>query len=183
MDGESVAGDYQCLAYYGVCAVASIPWRVTISRLESFSKQENVDIQVTEGNTLSWRCIPPISNPDPYINYFKNGAYISSDISESQSLILQKVEWNDSGSYSCSVSNTLKKSNTSAYLNLIVERYGVENAPYFIMEPRASYVVVKGKIQLELIMRTITLFFAFHVPKPLLILSLLSFKLFLFTVV
>lgn len=145
MDGENVTGDYQCLAYYGVCAVASIPWRITISRLESFPKQQNIDIHVSAGNTVSWRCLPPISNPDPHINYYKSGFQMSSDISESQSLVLQKVNLEDSGSYSCSATTTSKTINSSSHFNLTVVRYGPQKAPYFIVRPKDVYIVTKGK--------------------------------------
>lgn len=100
---------------------------------------------MTVGNTVSWRCLPPMSNPDPVIDYYKNGRYITSPFSESQTLVLQKIDLDDSGFYGCSVSNTLKAINTSSYFNLTVERYGPQRAPYFIIEPKKTYTVKKGK--------------------------------------
>ncbi|KAJ8927158.1 hypothetical protein NQ314_020431 [Rhamnusium bicolor] len=95
VNGTNIAGDYQCLAYYG-------------------AYQDNTDVTVYIGNTVSWRCLPPESNPEAYIDYYKNEKYIAPPFP-----------------------NTQIKS-------LILPNYSPAKAPYFIIEPRRVYTALKG---------------------------------------
>nr|CAI5850888.1 unnamed protein product [Callosobruchus analis] len=145
---ESVAGDYQCLAFYGTKALASVPSRVTMARLEPFPKQNSLEETVSVGNTVTWRCALPKSNPEAYIQYFKDGQFISTlrtDV-KLNSLILPSVQEQDTGVYSCTATNAIIDTvNSSANLNLKVVRNGPSRAPYFLVEPKDVYTILKGK--------------------------------------
>lgn len=147
VNSTKVAGDYQCLAYYGAYVVASVPWLLRIATLKPFPKQEPKEITTTVGNTVLWRCIPPESNPDPYIDYYKNDQYIAPPYPKLQtrSLILPNVSVDNSGIYKCSASNTLDSVNASTSLNLKVTKNAASKSPFFIIEPRDKYVALKGK--------------------------------------
>lgn len=145
---KSVAGDYQCLAYYGASVIASIPGRITLTSLEEFPKQKNISVVVTEGNTVIWRCDPPMSNPTAYIEYMKNDRYYESNYSWStDSLILDNVTINDSGVYKCKAGNLIL-SNLARYsdfsLHLRVVKRLQSQPPTFILPPKLNYTVRKG---------------------------------------
>ncbi|CAH1174054.1 unnamed protein product [Phaedon cochleariae] len=147
VNGTSSAGDYQCLAYYGALAVASVPWRVTVAVLAAFPRQPPVDAVVAAGNTVLWRCLPPpASNPPAFVEYYKGEGEetVSAPYSEVKSLVLPNVSTKDSGVYTCKATNTMKYVSSSTRLNLQVVTYPPMRAPYFIVEPRKTYSVLKG---------------------------------------
>lgn len=96
-----MAGDYQCLAYYGAFVVASVPWRITLARLGQSHPQKSVSVTVQAGNTVSWRCDVPESNPLAYVDYTKDDKYISPpDVGNRvKSMILPHVNVGESGIY------------------------------------------------------------------------------------
>ncbi|KAJ8912662.1 hypothetical protein NQ315_012738 [Exocentrus adspersus] len=145
VNSTNVAGDYQCLAYYGAYVVASVPWQLRIASIQPFPNQESKQVAVTAGNTVSWRCIPPESNPEVYIDYYRNDQYISPVYQnlQTKSLILPNVSADKSGIYKCSATNTLDTVNSSTSLNLRVVKNAPTRAPYFIIEPRDTYVALK----------------------------------------
>ncbi|XP_044748599.1 interference hedgehog-like [Coccinella septempunctata] len=69
---KRVAGDYQCLSYYGASVIASVPSRVTIATLDNFTKVGERKVDVVPGNTILWKCELPYANQDPYVDYFKD---------------------------------------------------------------------------------------------------------------
>ncbi|CAH1098676.1 unnamed protein product [Psylliodes chrysocephalus] len=146
VNSTHTAGDYQCLAYYGAYVVASVPWRLTIAVLKEFPRQDNADPVVSVGNTVHWRCFVPESNPEASIEYYKRGELIGSPVqrSQSKSLVLPNVTTEDTGVYTCRATNTMKNVNSSAYLYLRVVKYTSYMKPYFIIEPRKTYTVLKG---------------------------------------
>ncbi|KAH1020884.1 hypothetical protein HUJ04_010476 [Dendroctonus ponderosae] len=102
---ELVAGDYQCLAYYGAFVVASVPWRITLARLGQSHPQKSVSVTVQAGNIVSWRCDVPESNPLAYVDYTKDDKYISPpDVGNRvKSMILSHVNVSESGVYKIDV--------------------------------------------------------------------------------
>ncbi|XP_018572670.1 interference hedgehog isoform X3 [Anoplophora glabripennis] len=152
VNSTKAAGDYQCLAYYGAYVVASVPWLLRIATLKPFPKQDSKDITTTAGNTVLWRCIPPESNPEPYIDYYKSDQYVASSNPkiQSESLVLPNVTVDKSGVYKCSASNTLETVNSDTSLSLKVVKNAPTRSPYFITEPKSKYVSLKGdKVFLE----------------------------------
>ncbi|KAL1489869.1 hypothetical protein ABEB36_013797 [Hypothenemus hampei] len=139
-------GEYQCLAYYGASVVASIPWRVTLAKMGPLPHQESVSMSVQAGNTVSWRCNVPESNPGAFVDYKKGEKYIPPPIVgvKVTSMILSNVTATDSGTYKCSTTNTFEKKNARAVLNLEVLNNGPFKTPAFVMTPLEEYTGVKG---------------------------------------
>ncbi|KAJ8973936.1 hypothetical protein NQ317_002440 [Molorchus minor] len=141
---SSTAGDYQCLAYYGASVTALVPARLTITTLRDFPRQEDVDLTVLVGNTVSWRCLPPESNPEPIIDYYRNDQFVTPfPRTQTKSLILPNVSVDHSGIYKCNATNTMDTVKSSTRFNLRVVRNAPHRAPFFVMEPRRMYTVVK----------------------------------------
>ncbi|XP_008192347.1 interference hedgehog isoform X1 [Tribolium castaneum] len=148
---DDIAGDYQCLAYYGASVVASIPWRLTIANISEFPPQEKIDVTVIPGNTVNWRCEPPEANPEPYIDYHKNGVYVPPFVQVvTKSLIIPNVTSGNSGSYTCKAGNVCTEKFSPVLFNLKVDKRAPREPPKFIVRPRSVYNVTKGdKVLLE----------------------------------
>lgn len=144
----SVAGDYQCIPYYGASAIASPPGRITMTHLGEFPKLRNVNITTSSGNTITYRCEPPESNPPAYIDYYKDKRHITlnANLPKTQSLILYNVSVSDSGTYSCSASNIIESRRVDAdyNLNLKIVKNAPSQSPLFILPPKSVYYVNKG---------------------------------------
>ncbi|ENN83278.1 hypothetical protein YQE_00364, partial [Dendroctonus ponderosae] len=143
---ELVAGDYQCLAYYGAFVVASVPWRITLARLGQSHPQKSVSVTVQAGNIVSWRCDVPESNPLAYVDYTKDDKYISPpDVGNRvKSMILSHVNVSESGVYKCSTTNTIEKRNLDSTLKLEVTHHAHQKAPFFISQPVSEHTATKG---------------------------------------
>lgn len=146
---KTVAGDYQCLAHYGASIVASVPGRITITTLEKFVPQESIQVTVTSGNTVLWRCDPPISNPPALIDYYKNEVYVIPRLPNLrlQSLIIPNVNSSDSGVYKCKANNIIQQASQEASfsLDLKVVNGGLTQKPRFVIPPKKSYTVNAGR--------------------------------------
>ncbi|KAL3267033.1 hypothetical protein HHI36_011175 [Cryptolaemus montrouzieri] len=144
---KSVAGDYQCLAYYGASVIASVPSRITIATLENFTKVEQRKVDVVPGNTILWKCELPYSNPDPYVDYFKDDQYLEPTelSSKIKSIIMENVTFSNSGIYRCGASlPTIPRSMSKESLNLRISNYVSGQEPYFLIRPPNNYTVIKG---------------------------------------
>ncbi|XP_044255166.1 interference hedgehog-like isoform X3 [Tribolium madens] len=148
---DDIAGDYQCLAYYGASVVASIPWRLTIANISEFPPQEKIEVTVLPGNTINWRCDPPEANPEPYLDYHKNGIYVPPFVRVmTKSLIIPNVTTDNSGSYTCKSGNVCNDKVSSVLFNLKVDKRAPREPPKFIIRPKSVYNVTKGdKVLLE----------------------------------
>lgn len=137
------------MAYYGASAIASAPGRITITHIEKFTKQDNIYETVSAGNTIVYKCDPPLSNPPAYIDYYKDKNHITPmlNVPKTQSLILYNVSTSDTGVYNCSASNNIE--NKRVYSDFSFHLKVVNNAhsrpPYFIIPPKDVYTVEKGK--------------------------------------
>lgn len=147
-----MAGDYQCLAHYGAFVVASVPWRITLATLNNNLDQHTSliikNIKVVEGNTVNWRCEPPESNPEAYVDYLKNSNYISPEnLFARNLLVLKNVTTKDTGRYTCKAGNSVAavpSMKLHSELDLKVVESDIEHAPMFIIPPRSVYMVNKG---------------------------------------
>lgn len=146
---SSIAGDYQCIPYYGASAIASPPGRITMTHLGEFPKLRDINLTVSPGNTITYRCEPPDSNPPAYIDYYKDKNHITlnANLPKTQSLILYNVSVGDTGVYSCSASNIIESRRVDAdyHLNLKVVNNSPPQTPHFILPPKSVYYVNKGK--------------------------------------
>ncbi|KAK9870090.1 hypothetical protein WA026_006184 [Henosepilachna vigintioctopunctata] len=144
---KRVAGDYQCLAYYGASVIASVPSRITIATLGNFTKIGERRVDVLPGNTVLWKCELPYSNQDPYVDFFKDWKYLEPTelFSNANVLVLENVTNTDSGIYRCGASSaTVHKKMSLESLNLKVSSYAAMQEPYFLIEPPRNYTVAKG---------------------------------------
>lgn len=112
-----------------------------------FPKQDNIDLTVVAGNTINWRCEPPESNPEAYIDYFKNDKYIQpSSTLQTKSLIIPNVDSSHSGKYRCrAIITTGDFRNASTVFNLRVVKSAQLSPPSFIMPPKKTYSVTRGE--------------------------------------
>ncbi|XP_059619791.1 interference hedgehog isoform X2 [Phlebotomus argentipes] len=126
-------GEYQCIAWYGASALASVSAKLTLATislgsdnnifeqdafgvniLEGSPKRRNhppqiVHWQVSPGNSVIIKCGDIVSNPPPVWSYFKDNVQIRSSVLQlsSGALILTSLTPKDSGSYWCSAVNSI----------------------------------------------------------------------------
>ncbi|XP_045478702.1 interference hedgehog-like isoform X2 [Harmonia axyridis] len=147
---KKVAGDYQCLAYYGASVIASVPSRVTIATLDNFTKVEEKKVDVFPGNTVLWRCELPYYNQDPFVDYFKNDQYLEPTELSSiiKALVIENITYSSTGIYKCGASlptsQEVPRRMSKESLNLRVTNYMSGKTPYFLATPPSNYTVVKG---------------------------------------
>lgn len=78
--GHNSAGDYQCVAWFGAAAVASIPARLTLASIALDAVRAQIDEQppatdrswhVQTGNAVLVKCAPVVSNPPAVWSFYK----------------------------------------------------------------------------------------------------------------
>ncbi|XP_065214508.1 interference hedgehog-like isoform X2 [Planococcus citri] len=152
LDDETQLGDYQCVAYFGASAIASVPAKLSLAEMKPFPHQPEKHYKVTAGNMVSIFCPPPVSNPSAVIQYYRNDKKISSQHSRilptSSSLLLQNVSEQDSGVYTCSATNYITSQTFNAPFRVILEvvpsRSVPQYPPKFLSSPQTNYVVQSG---------------------------------------
>lgn len=124
-----------------------MPGRITLATLERLSEQNDTIVAVTSGNTVTWSCNVPFSNPEAFVDYYKNGEYIPPMYNYNgvqMPLILTNVTVRDSGVYRCQVGNIVGRQMSAFKLDLKVVNGVSKHAPSFINTPRKQYIVRKG---------------------------------------
>uniref|UniRef100_A0ABD2WU34 Interference hedgehog n=1 Tax=Trichogramma kaykai TaxID=54128 RepID=A0ABD2WU34_9HYME len=172
-DDESKAGDYRCVAFYGIyttrahscwfngslCVVcefagtsglASNPARLTQARIERFVDRSDVHWTVPAGSNVPISCPVPTSVPEAIVQFFKDGSQIETLASQPGSgkvMILERARASDSGSYHCQANNYITSetftSNHKTVLRVVKQM--PDQAPYFIKQPLHEYEVERGK--------------------------------------
>ncbi|XP_049288252.1 interference hedgehog-like isoform X2 [Anopheles funestus] len=123
---ESTIGEYQCVAWFGASAIASIPARLTLATigLEAESVpgrhdrvpttmrriQPQQHFKVFPGNSIIIDCGDIVSNPPPIWSYYKDGMTIYPNVTQLQTgrrLILASLTQRDTGTYWCSAVNSI----------------------------------------------------------------------------
>uniref|UniRef100_A0A182PRH7 Interference hedgehog n=1 Tax=Anopheles epiroticus TaxID=199890 RepID=A0A182PRH7_9DIPT len=123
---ESTIGEYQCVAWFGASAIASIPARLTLATigLEAESIPGRHDrvpttmrriqplqhFKVFPGNSIIIDCGDIVSNPPPIWSYYRDGMTIYPNVTQLQTgrrLILASLTQRDSGTYWCSAVNSI----------------------------------------------------------------------------
>uniref|UniRef100_A0A182FQQ4 Interference hedgehog n=1 Tax=Anopheles albimanus TaxID=7167 RepID=A0A182FQQ4_ANOAL len=134
---ERTIGEYQCVAWFGASALASIPARLTLATIgleqdtsgTSYSagsgRYDRVPstmmrrvlptipqqhYKVYPGNSIIVDCGEIISNPPPIWSYYKDGMTIYPNVTQIQTgrrLILPNLTQRDSGTYWCSAVNSI----------------------------------------------------------------------------
>nr|CAD7205079.1 unnamed protein product [Timema douglasi] len=136
-------GDYQCVAWFGASALASIPARLTLAEIEPFAPREAQSYTVTKGNTVALRCDAPYSQPPAGLHYHKDGHKLPESMG---TLLLQNVTSRDSGSYTCSAINYLTGQVVTQPhpMNLTVLSEGPDEEPRFLTTPPNNYTAQHG---------------------------------------
>lgn len=63
---------FQCVAWIGASALASVPAKLSLAELRVFPHQSNQHYEVGVGNTVSLHCGTPYSNPPALLQYYRN---------------------------------------------------------------------------------------------------------------
>uniref|UniRef100_A0AAG5CZI3 Interference hedgehog n=1 Tax=Anopheles atroparvus TaxID=41427 RepID=A0AAG5CZI3_ANOAO len=126
-------GEYQCVAWFGASAIASIPARLTLAtigleadspptggarhdRVPTMMRRvlppmpQQQHFKVFPGNSIIIDCGDIVSNPPPIWSYYKDGTTIYPNVTQIQTgrrLILPTLTQRDSGTYWCSAVNSI----------------------------------------------------------------------------
>ncbi|XP_041762091.1 interference hedgehog-like isoform X4 [Anopheles merus] len=125
---ESTIGEYQCVAWFGASAIASIPARLTLATIGLEAEAPGVPgrhdrvpttmrriqpqqhFKVFPGNSIIIDCGDIVSNPPPIWSYYKDGMTIYPNVTQLQTgrrLILASLAQRDTGTYWCSAVNSI----------------------------------------------------------------------------
>uniref|UniRef100_A0A182K3H9 Interference hedgehog n=1 Tax=Anopheles christyi TaxID=43041 RepID=A0A182K3H9_9DIPT len=123
---ESTIGEYQCVAWFGASAIASIPARLTLATIGLEAEgvpgrhdrvpttmrriQPQQHFKVFPGNSIIIDCGDIVSNPPPIWSYYKDGMTIYPNVTQLQTgrrLILASLTQRDTGTYWCSAVNSI----------------------------------------------------------------------------
>ncbi|XP_046547800.1 protein sidekick-2-like isoform X2 [Haliotis rubra] len=138
------AGIYYCQGVNAVGTVTSAPSNVTVTVLNVDFQAEPSDATIFAGQSLTLKCVPPISIPPARVTWYRDYQPLQS-ISPSAGvwdLQLQSVQADDEGDYFCVAENSLSvpTSRTSR-----VATVTVQGAPIFT-EPPLNQRVIKGRL-------------------------------------
>ncbi|XP_021913765.1 interference hedgehog-like isoform X2 [Zootermopsis nevadensis] len=148
---EHQAGDYQCVAWIGASALASVPARLSLAELRAFPQQSSQQYEVVAGNTVALHCGTPYSNPPALVQYYRNNEKLQVSanmefLASMGTLILQNVTSQDTGSYHCAATNYITGQTVSSQFNIMlrVVPQGVQEAPHFLNTPCTNYTIQAG---------------------------------------
>uniref|UniRef100_A0A1L8DJX5 Interference hedgehog n=2 Tax=Nyssomyia neivai TaxID=330878 RepID=A0A1L8DJX5_9DIPT len=162
-------GEYQCIAWYGASALASVSAKLTLATislgndnhifeqdafgvLDGSSKRRNpppqiVHWQVSPGNSVIIKCGDIVSNPPPVWSYFKDNTQIRSSVLQlpSGALILTSLSPRDSGSYWCSAVNSITETEIKIPRRTDLSITNTTKAaPIFLSQPPSVITVKPG---------------------------------------
>ncbi|KAJ6636752.1 Interference hedgehog [Pseudolycoriella hygida] len=159
---QNTVGEYECVAWFGASALASIPARLTLAAISLDNKTtlydsntkthrtlppEIVHWKVHPGNSIVIKCGDVVSNPAPAWSFFKDNHPVPTSVPQlsSGSLILQSVAPEHSGIYSCSAVNSITGNEIKLWqkIELMVENT-TRSAPQFLVSPVQKFSVKPG---------------------------------------
>ncbi|XP_075155230.1 brother of ihog isoform X2 [Haematobia irritans] len=145
-------GDYQCVAWYGSAAIASLSARLTLVSISidnSNGYSHNaIRWNVAPKNHVLLRCGTVTSNPAAIWSFYRNGEKIpqSEVIPANGALVLNTVTAKDSGNYTCSAMNpiTSQEVKLPQRIDLRVD-YSDRTPPHFLTEPATQVTARPGE--------------------------------------
>ncbi|XP_037051243.1 interference hedgehog isoform X1 [Bradysia coprophila] len=162
---QNSVGEYQCVAWFGASALASIPARLTLAAISLDNKtslnsssedgttlSRNLPLQIVHwkvhpGNSILIKCGDVVSNPAPAWSFFKDDSPVPTSVPQlsSGSLILQSITSEHSGMYSCSAVNSITGNEIKLRqkIELVVESTA-KSAPKFLVSPVQKFAVKPG---------------------------------------
>lgn len=142
-------GDYQCVAWYGASALASVPAHLSLAEMGDFPAAPDTVIQVKKGNTVLVHCQAPNSNPPAVLQYFKDGKNLPESVQvipSTGTLVLPNISEKDEGIYTCSASNYITGKAITSHQRITIQMsWSVEpQPPRFPYRPEDNYTIAAG---------------------------------------
>ncbi|XP_059474778.1 interference hedgehog-like [Neocloeon triangulifer] len=148
-DYELQTGIYQCVAWFGASAMASLPAEVAVAHMEEPSGSSLTStVRTSSGNVVFLSCPPPKSTPPAQVTFRRDGHQLSAHVSEQGGLLLANVTPADSGRYSCSATNTVAGQTVALPMNFQLQVEAAPRqkvAPHFPLSAPSNYSVLAGK--------------------------------------
>ncbi|XP_055310985.1 interference hedgehog isoform X2 [Sitodiplosis mosellana] len=141
------AGEYQCLAWLGASALASIPAKLLLANI-SVDTSVNARVlhwRVPPGNSILINCGEVKSNPQPIWNFYKDDQPLSNTNPQlsTGALMLQSVTHLDSGTYWCKAVNTITGVEVKSLQKTSVTVEHTPRGPPTLLYSSSDHVIVK----------------------------------------
>ncbi|XP_053670237.1 interference hedgehog-like [Anopheles nili] len=168
---EATIGEYQCVAWFGASAIASIPAQLTLATIGLEPANEGVPgrhdrvpttmrriqpqqhFKVFPGNSIIIDCGDIVSKPAPIWSYYKDGISFVPNVTTLQTgrrLILTALTVHDSGTYWCSAINSITNSEVILPQRTTVQvEYMPRSAPRAFTQPQNVSVAPSETALLE----------------------------------
>ncbi|XP_055840511.1 interference hedgehog [Episyrphus balteatus] len=145
-------GDYQCVAWFGSAAIASVTASLTLASISvdksnGFSNKA-VQWSVAAKNCIVVRCGTVISNPPAVWTFYRNGIKIPSTefLPSSGGLVLNSVSAKDSGNYTCCAMNAITGIDVQLPQRIDIRiDYTERTPPHFLIQPADSLTAKPGE--------------------------------------
>ncbi|XP_050421794.1 interference hedgehog-like [Adelges cooleyi] len=152
VDDISQTGDYQCVADFGAGALASTAATLSLATIKEFSTQSLTNgekLTISPGNTVALNCGKPLqSDPPALIEYYRDGKPLirTIPVSSAGSVLLQNVQFEHRGNYTCTATNTIvtQMVKSPMLLSLDVRSSYTKLPPKFITKPPTQYIAQKN---------------------------------------
>ncbi|XP_046879829.1 brother of CDO isoform X2 [Hypomesus transpacificus] len=145
-------GRYQCVASTGAGALASVPANVTAAKLRDFEPDDQLVIEVDEGNTAVIECHLPESQPKAQVRYSVKQEWLETSkgnylIMPSGNLQIANATLEDEGLYKCAAYNPVTQEvKTSTSTDRLRVRRSTSEAARIIYPPASrSIMVTRGQ--------------------------------------